>query len=107
MQWPPALRRRQHPVARLRVPVDGPRTIWSLAQLGLGLLLFVVSHVRAYMIGGSGSDKVGFMDVLLSPMVVWRPVVARLPETGMLVSRAAWGVAAAAAIAVGRTARKR
>jgi hypothetical protein len=82
-------------VARLQVPVDGPRTIWSLAQLGLGLLLIIVSHVQAYLVGGSGTDKITIMDFVLSPTTVWRPITARLPATGMLVSRGAWGCTAA------------
>jgi hypothetical protein len=82
-------------VARLQVPIDGPRTIWSLAQLGLGLLVVIVSHVQAYLVGGSGTDKITIMDVVLSPTTVWRPIMARLPATGMLVSRGVWGCTAA------------
>lgn len=79
--------------ARFCVPVDGPLTIWSLATLGLGLLLFGVSHVQAYLVGGAGSDKLGLMDLFLGPAAVWRAALKRLPETQWLACRGTWGAA--------------
>jgi hypothetical protein len=80
---------------RMRIPEDGPRTIWSLSQLGLGVILLIASHVQAFMVSGSRANGLTMMDLVLSPLAVWKPVFHRLPGTGMLVSRGAWGGAAA------------
>ena len=82
-------------IARLRVPVDGPLTLWSLVQLGLGILLLIASHVQAFLVSGSGTGSLSMIDLLLSPLAVWKPVTRRLPQTGMLVARGAWGGATA------------
>ena len=78
--------------ARFCVTVDGPLTIWSLVTLGLGVLLFCVSHVQAYLVGGAGSDKLGLMDLFLGPAAVWRAAMERMPDTQWLVCRGIWGV---------------
>jgi hypothetical protein len=78
--------------ARFYVPVDGPLTIWSLATLGLGVLLFGVSHVQAYLVGGAGSDKLGLMDLFLGPAAVWRAAMKHMPDTQWLACRGTWGV---------------
>jgi hypothetical protein len=81
--------------ARMRVPEDGPRTIWSLSQLGLGAVLLIASHVQAFIVSGSRANGLTMMDLVLSPLAVWKPVFHRLPGTGMLVSRGVWGGATA------------
>jgi len=80
--------------ARVRIPADGPRTIWSLAQLGLGLVLVIVSHIQAFLAGGSRLSNMSMLDAIFSPQSVWKPVIHRLPKTGMIVSRATWGATA-------------
>jgi hypothetical protein len=81
--------------ARLRVPADGPLTLWSLSQLGLGVLLLIVCHVQAFIVSGSRANNLSMLDLLLSPLAVWKPVIHRLPKTGMLVTRGTWGAAVA------------
>lgn len=80
--------------ARLNVPLDGPRTVWALIQVVLGLTLLAVSHVQAYVVCGGQSDKVSLVDMFLAPLSVWRPVFALLPSTRWLVMRGGWGAAA-------------
>jgi hypothetical protein len=80
--------------ARLYVPEDGPRTLWSLVQLLVGLAVFVVAHFRAYFIASAKSDKVAPTDLLCAPIAVWQPAFSQLPETGRLVCRGGWGLSA-------------
>ena len=80
--------------ARFYVTVDGPRTLWALAQVFVGLMLLVGAHFQAYLRNAAKSDKSSFTDIFLHPIEIWRPIFVHLPETGSLVSRATWGVSA-------------
>ncbi len=82
--------------ARFYVTADGPRTIWSLGQIFVGMALLVGAHFQAYLRNVSKNDRASFTDIFLHPIEIWRPVFSNLPETGSLVSRATWGVTATA-----------
>lgn len=81
-------------VARTQLPVDGPRTLWTIGQVGLGLFLLLLSHIQAYTISASKNEKLGLMDLFAAPAAVWRGALEDLPNTGSLVSRGSWGLAA-------------
>ncbi len=82
-------------VARMFLPEDGPRILWALAQIGVGLLVFGVMHVHAYLFAGSVTDKLAPTDMFFHPILIWRPTLAALPETGKRVCGGAWGVSTA------------
>lgn len=79
-------------IARLQVPVDGPRTIWTIGQVSLGLFLLGLSHVQAYTISASKNEKLGLMDMFMAPGAVWRGALESLPDTAGLVKRGSWGL---------------
>lgn len=81
-------------VARLQVPDDGPKTLWTIAQVSLGLFLLLASHIQAYYLSGSKNDKLGLMDMIAAPAAVWRGAFEALPDTGWLVTRGGWGLGA-------------
>jgi len=80
--------------ARMQVPEDGPRTMWTMAQVGLGLFLLGLSHVQAYTISASKNEKLGVMDLFAAPAAVWRGAFESLPDTSWLVTRGSWGLVA-------------
>lgn len=81
-------------VARMKLPADGPTTLWTIGQVSLGAFLLLASHVQAYVLSGSKNDKLGLFDMLAAPAAVWRAALDSLPDTGWLVARGSWGLAA-------------
>jgi len=80
--------------ARLQVPVDGPLTMWSIAQVSLGLFLLLASHIQAYTLSASKNEKLGVFDLVAAPAAVWRGAFESLPNSGWLITRGGWGMAA-------------
>jgi hypothetical protein len=68
--------------------------MWTIAQVALGLFLLGLSHVQAYTISASKNEKLGLMDMFAAPAAVWRGAFESLPNTGWLVTRGGWGLAA-------------
>ncbi|MBL8848442.1 MAG: hypothetical protein JNG89_02110 [Planctomycetaceae bacterium] len=81
-------------VARLQVPEDGPKTLWSIAQVSLGLFLLLASHIQAYTLSASRNEKLGIFDMLAAPAAVWRGAFETLPNSGWIVTRGGWGLVA-------------
>ena len=80
--------------ARMKLPADGPTTLWTIAQVSLGGALLLASHFQAYVLSGSKNDKLGLFDMLAAPAAVWRGAFESLPKSGWLVARGSWGAAA-------------
>lgn len=76
--------------ARFATPADsGLRTLWSLAQLGGGLVLLALAHLAAYTFAITEDDRLKAFDLLARPLHCWMPTLRALP--------ARLGVATAAA----------
>ncbi len=67
------------------------RTLVSLSLLGLGSLLAMVSHFRAYFSTLSTTHCQGTLDIIMKPSTIWREVARRLPNTSRLFCSIFWG----------------
>lgn len=81
-------------IAHLQVPADGPQTMWSIAQVSLGLFLLLASHIQAYTLSASKNEKLGIFDMVAAPAAVWRGAFESLPNSSGLVTRGSWGLTA-------------
>jgi hypothetical protein len=73
---------------------SGVRTAWSLTQLGLGFVAFVVCHFLCF--GRLMSDKAetNLVDIILTPIKCWAHAVRELPRRQWIVDGAAAGLTA-------------
>jgi hypothetical protein len=82
-------------VARLATP-DGSslRTMWSLSQLGLGLLAAISCHVFNFVVLAAEDADFGVIDIVLRPLKLWIKAVHRLPTRLWVANSVACGVTA-------------
>lgn len=77
---------------RLNYPADnGPRGMFALAQLSIGLSTTLVAHIMATRFAMKSDRRVNFNDVLLSWFNVWQPTITALPDTCKRVWAFVWG----------------
>jgi hypothetical protein len=81
---------------RVTTEDDGfARSAWSLMQLLVGGMTFVVVHVYAFIRGGMKASGLSGFDVITRPIEVWRPSFRELPATARRIWIGAWGFTAA------------
>jgi hypothetical protein len=71
------------------------RTVWSLTQLAIGVILAIACHVANFLIQVSDDPDVGLFDILLKPLKLWLRTASRLPARLWLVDAAVGGLVAA------------
>ncbi|MGQ0634780.1 MAG: ATP dependent DNA ligase [Planctomycetaceae bacterium] len=82
---------------RAATPDDSfARSAWSVTQLFLGGLTFIVIHCYAFIRASMKSDGHSYWDVIVHPLEVWRPTFRELPATAKRVWAGLWGFTAAA-----------
>jgi hypothetical protein len=72
------------------------RTVWSLSQLGIGLLAFLGCHFFNFLVAAAEDADFGVLDVLLKPAKLWSRAVRYLPERLWVTNTAFAGLTAAA-----------
>jgi hypothetical protein len=66
---------------RLATPADSwVRTIWSLTQLGCGVLAFLGSQVINLLVRAADDPDVGMLDIVLRPLKLWSRSCRELPK---------------------------
>ncbi len=70
------------------------RTLWSLAQLAIGSVVFIGCHLLNFLGLVSNDTEVGVMDVLLKPIKLWVRGAHNLPERLWITNSAASGLMA-------------
>jgi hypothetical protein len=82
--------------ARLVIPDQSPaRMHVALLELAAGLGVFVTMHCAAYVKASMSNSGVRFLDLVLHPLVNWKPTIEQLPGTARRVWLGAWGLTAA------------
>jgi hypothetical protein len=82
--------------ARLVISDQHPaRLTFALLELAAGLGVFVTMHCAAYVKASMCNSGLGFLDVVLHPIVNWHPTIQQLPGTARRVWLGAWGLTAA------------
>lgn len=61
---------------------SGPRGIVSLSLFAVGLLAVFVAHLRASFAGIKEIPSLGLVDVIASPIEMWRATFRQLPKSG-------------------------
>lgn len=80
---------------RLLTMDGGPwRCVWALTQITIGLTLFGVGHIAAYLYAAIKSAKFGPMAVVFNPIEIWEWTFRRLPQFAWRIWLAAWGATA-------------
>lgn len=69
--------------------------VWSLAQLGIGLMLFGAAHVLSYLIAIVDDSGWSLTDIVIRPFAIWGPTIAELPTTSRRVQAGASGIVTA------------
>lgn len=83
-------------IVRLVTPTGSSfRTIWSLAQLVIGLLAFAGCHVFNFLVAAASDAEVGALDIFLKPLKLWFRAFAKLPVRLWVTDAAAAGLTAA------------
>jgi hypothetical protein len=78
---------------RFLTPEEGPvRMLWSLGQLGVGIMAVGLMHTFVYVRVIMDDDNFKMLDVLVRPIGCWMPTFRRLPATTKQVAVAASGV---------------
>jgi len=74
---------------------DSPiRTLWTYAQVLIGIIVLGTVHMMAYFYSMSRSDRLGPLDMVLQPLKTWRSVFEDLPEPSNLVCSLGYSIAA-------------
>jgi hypothetical protein len=69
------------------------RAIWTLGQLGLGLVVIAAAQLAAYVRLSLQENRLGLVD-LIFPDRLWSQILTRMPEMRWPVWLGAWGLAA-------------
>lgn len=69
-------------VSLLAPSVGSLRTVWSLSQLFLGFVSFIVCHTIAFVILMKNEAEVKFLDYILRPIHTWSMIFRDLPQRG-------------------------
>jgi hypothetical protein len=78
-------------LGRVLTPQHSPqRSAWALAQLGVGLVAMLVTHVGCYLQAVVFTDKLSPADMLLRPLEIWKPTLQRIGESGVWWRPAIW-----------------
>jgi hypothetical protein len=81
--------------AQLLIPSGNPyKSLWMILQTVLGGITTLVAHVAAYLLAIQASDKYSPLDLIMKPVDLWRPTLAKLPRTRRRVCLVAWGATA-------------
>lgn len=75
-------------------PYSGERFWYSVAQIGVGLLLALSAHVAAWIWGLLNTNDIKICDVVVNPIDVWRVTVEELPRSWRRLSIGAAGLLA-------------
>ncbi|MEX0724975.1 MAG: hypothetical protein WD065_01815 [Planctomycetaceae bacterium] len=68
------------------------RALWSLSQIGAGLVAVTIAHISAFMYASFvNGEKVGVMDWLMKPVYIWFSTFNVLPKKAWSVWLAGWG----------------
>lgn len=71
------------------------RRLWSVSHLVVGLLLFVIPHLRAqYLSFREDSEKTGVFGFIFHPLAIWESTVKQLPKSLPWVLAASAGLTA-------------
>lgn len=81
-------------------PYSGERFWYSVAQIGVGLLMALSAHVVAWIWGLVNTNDIRIQDVVVNPIDVWRVTVEELPRSWR---RLSIGVAGLLAVILGVT----
>ncbi len=82
---------------RLLIPVENiARPIWAISQYMVGMFVFVVVHIVAYLYAIIEDSTLSVADIFLRPLKVWGPTFNALPKTSRRVCLGIWGWAASA-----------
>jgi hypothetical protein len=83
-------------VARLATPADSSlRTVWSLGQLGAGLIIAMACHIFNFLVVAADDADFGVLDLLLRPLKLWIRAAENLPKRLWVANAALCGVTAA------------
>ena len=66
------------------------RTLWTLAQALIGLMVFGIAHLSAYMLACTKTDKIGPFDYFMKPVEIWKPSIRQLPAGWNRVCLGGW-----------------
>lgn len=70
------------------------RTVWTFAQVLIGIVGLGTVHMMAYFYSASRSDRLGPLDMVLQPLKTWRSVLEDLPGPSNLVCSLGYSIAA-------------
>jgi hypothetical protein len=71
------------------------RTMWSLSQLGIGLLVAICCHVFNFLVLATEDTDFGVIDLVLKPVKLWAKAVRNLPTRLWVADAAVCGLVAA------------
>lgn len=81
---------------RLTIPVSNiARPMWAIGQFLLGIMVFFVVHIIAYLYAIVEDSSYSVADIILRPLKVWGPTLHSLPETSRRVCMGVWSFTAA------------
>jgi len=73
----------------------GPwRCVWALAEIIIGVTMFLTGHIAAYLHAAIKSEKIGPLSVVFNPIEVWDWTVRKLPTSVWRLWLALWGMTA-------------
>lgn len=81
---------------RLTIPPSNiARPLWAIGQFLLGMLIFSVVHVIAYVYAIVEDSSYSVADIILRPLKIWGPTINSLPATSRRVCMGVWSFTAA------------